>query len=291
MLFDVSHKTTYTYSQPVSLAQHLLHMTPRLAPGQTTHRTALSVVPMPTFATSGTDYFGNPTTFLSIEEFHSELTIQTRSRIEVTKPPPPEPETTMPWETVFAAMAADRSDEGLDAIQHAFVSPNTVASADLKAFTRPSFAPGTPVLAGARDLTRRIFEEFAYDPAATTVTTPVDDVFRMRRGVCQDFAHLELACLRSHGLAARYVSGYLLTQPPDGQPRLIGADASHAWLSIWCPGQGWVDLDPTNNLLPQDEHITLAWGRDYSDVSPINGVIFGGGDHTIHVAVDVVPRN
>ena len=290
MLYDLSHRTTYRYSQPVSLAQHFLHMTPRVAAGQTTHRTALSITPEPTYATNGMDYFGNPTTFLSIEQFHSELAIHTRNRIEVKKPPPPDPEATMPWDKVYDAIVADRSLDGLDAIQYAYPSPKTVVRADIETYARVSFPPGRPVLAGARDLTRRIFQEFAYDPTATTVTTPVDAVFAIRRGVCQDFAHFELACLRKLGLAARYVSGYLLTTPPAGQPRLVGADASHAWLSVWCPGHGWVDLDPTNNLLPRDEHITLAWGRDYADVSLVNGVIFGGGEHTIQVAVDVVPK-
>ncbi len=291
MLYDLSHRTTYRYSQPVSLAQHFLHVTPRVAPGQITHRTALSVTPLPTYATNSVDYFGNPTTFLSIEQFHTELTIHTRSRIEVKKAPPPQPDSTLAWEQVSDVIAADHSLDGLDAIQYAYPSPKTVARADVEAYARASFPPGRPVLAGARDLTARIFKEFAYDPTATTVTTPVDEVFAIRRGVCQDFAHLELACLRALRLPARYVSGYLLTRPPEGQARLVGADASHAWLSVWCPGEGWVDLDPTNNLLPRDEHITLAWGRDYADVSLVNGVIFGGGDHAVQVAVDVVPKN
>ncbi len=150
-----------------------------------------------------------------------------------------------------------------------------------------SFPPGRPILEAALDLTDRIYSEFKYEGGATTVTTTVDEVLRLKRGVCQDFAHLQIACFRAMRLPARYVSGYLLTKAPEGREKLVGADASHAWLSVWCPGYGWIDLDPTNNLIPTDEHVLLAWGRDYSDVSPVNGVIFGGGDHVVDVAVDV----
>ncbi|MGE4221574.1 MAG: transglutaminase family protein, partial [Alphaproteobacteria bacterium] len=179
--------------------------------------------------------------------------------------------------------------DSLAAYEFSFDSPFTATDADLEALVVPSFQPGRPILEAALDLTARIYREFAYDPTATTLATPVAEVVRMRRGVCQDFAHLQLACLRRIGLPARYVSGYLLTYPPPGGQKLIGADASHAWLSIWCPGSGWVDLDPTNNKIPRDEHITLAWGRDYGDVSPIRGVIVGGAAQSMEVAVDVNP--
>jgi transglutaminase-like putative cysteine protease len=160
---------------------------------------------------------------------------------------------------------------------------------DLRAYAQPSFPSGRPWLAGVLDLTQRIHRDFQYDSAATTVNTPVADVLKVRRGVCQDFAHLQIACLRSVGLPARYVSGYLLTVPPAGQPRLVGADASHAWLAAFCPEVGWIDFDPTNNQIPSTRYITLAWGRDYSDVCPIKGVLVGGGQHRMRVAVDVVP--
>ncbi|MCP5433531.1 MAG: transglutaminase family protein [Alphaproteobacteria bacterium] len=290
MRFDVSHRTVYGYGQPVSLSHHLLRLTPRATPRQTCHRSGLAVTPSPDVSRTSSDYFGNATTYITVQEPHTSLSIQARSVVEVLPREAPEASKTLAWDQVRAALAKDTSRDGLDAIQFAFPSPWTGASDEVEAFARPSFVPGRPVLEAALDLTARIFKGFQYDPTATTVATPVDQVFALKRGVCQDFAHLEIACLRSLGLAARYVSGYLLTRPPEGQEKLIGADASHAWLSVYCPGQGWVDLDPTNNVLPNEEHITLAWGRDYGDVSPVNGAILGGGAHTVHVAVDVTPR-
>jgi transglutaminase-like putative cysteine protease len=173
--------------------------------------------------------------------------------------------------------------------EFAFDSPYSIGNEDVLHYARQSFEPGRPILAAATDLTARIFRDFEYRGGVSDVSTPVRDVFAMRKGVCQDFAHLELACLRSLGLAARYVSGYLLTHPPEGKEKLVGSDASHAWLSVWAGNAGWTDLDPTNNLIPGIEHITVAWGRDYGDVSPINGFIVGGGSHQVAVAVDVRP--
>lgn len=289
MLYDVSHRTTYRYSIPVSFSHHVLHLVPRASARQTTRRTALSVTPTPTIHASATDAFGNPQTFITLQERHTELTLHAKSVIEVSAPSRPEPAATRPWDGLYEMLSRDRSDAGLDALQYAFPSPRVPAALDLEAYARASFAPGRPLLEAALDLTARIFTEFVYDPAATTVSTPVDEVFAKKRGVCQDFAHLEIACLRSLRLPARYVSGYLLTRPPEGRERLVGADASHAWLSLWVPEHGWVDLDPTNNLLVGEEHITLGWGRDYGDVSLVKGAIFGGGAHKIEVAVDVTP--
>lgn len=289
MLYDVSHRTKYRYSIPVSFSHHVLHLVPRASARQTTRRTALSVTPTPTIHASATDAFGNPQTFITLQERHTELTLHAKSVIEVSAPSRPEPAATRPWDGLYEMLSRDRSDAGLDALQYAFPSPRVPAALDLEAYARASFAPGRPLLEAALDLTARIFTEFVYDPTATTVSTPVDEVFAKKRGVCQDFAHLEIACLRSLRLPARYVSGYLLTRPPEGRERLVGADASHAWLSLWVPEHGWVDLDPTNNLLVGEEHITLGWGRDYGDVSLVKGAIFGGGAHKIEVAVDVTP--
>lgn len=289
MLYDVSHRTTYRYSIPVSFSHHVLHLVPRQCTRQDTRRTMLSVMPTPTIHASSLDAFGNPLTFITLQERHTELALQVRSAIEVFAPGHPEPSATAPWDGVYDALLEDRSEAGLDALQYAFASPRVPASLDLEAYARVSFTPGRPLLEGALDLTARIFREFTYDAHATTVSTPVDEVFANRRGVCQDFAHLEIASLRSLRLPARYVSGYLLTRPPEGRERLVGADASHAWLSLWVPEYGWVDLDPTNNLLVGEEHITLGWGRDYGDVSLVKGAIFGGGAHKIEVAVDVTP--
>lgn len=289
MIYEVSHRTSYRYSIPVSFSHHRLHLTPRPCDRQVCHRTALSVSPNPTVQSAGVDYFGNPVTNVTLQEQHKELSLHVRSVIEVLPGSPPDPGETASWDGIYDALYGDTSDSGLDAIQYVFDSPYAASDATLAGYAGASFPPGAPVLAGALDLTRRINQEFTYDSAATTVSTPVAEVFAGRRGVCQDFAHLEIACLRSLGIPARYVSGYLLTHPPEGQPRRIGADASHAWLAVWCPGYGWVDLDPTNDLIVAEEHITVAWGRDYSDVSPIKGAIFGGGAHTIDVGVDVIP--
>jgi transglutaminase-like putative cysteine protease len=195
----------------------------------------------------------------------------------------------MPWEAVRDQLAVDRSPAVLEAYQYVFDSPHVPTSSDLAAFAAISFTPGRPWLEALLDLTRRIYTEFKYDKTATNIRTPPGEVLRLRRGVCQDFAHLQIGCLRSLGLAARYVSGYLVTSPPPGQPRLVGADASHAWLSAYSPEQGWVDVDPTNDLIPSLKHVSLAWGRDYSDVSPIKGVYIGGGHNGMTVAVDVMP--
>jgi transglutaminase-like putative cysteine protease len=235
------------------------------------------------------DYFGNPASFFTVQEPHRQLTITAVHVIEVIPPAVPDPTATPPWETVRDLLARDRGPAAVEACQFVFDSPYVHASPELTAYAAVSFDPGRPLLQAVLDLTGRIHTEFRYDPRATTLATPLQEVFANRRGVCQDFAHLQIACLRSQGLAARYISGYLCTMAPPGRERLVGADASHAWLSVYCPGHGWIDIDPTNNVIPSDKHVLLAWGRDYDDVSPIKGVILGGGQHTVKVAVDVVP--
>ncbi|MBK8174694.1 MAG: transglutaminase family protein [Rhodospirillales bacterium] len=291
MLYEVSHRTTYRYSIPVSFSHHLLHLSPRACAHQTCHRTALIILPTPSQHSSGTDYYGNPVTYITLQNQHKELILHARSVIEVMSLPKVIPEQTQPWDDVYRRLYHDTSEAGRDALQFVFETAKTKASADIHAYAIASFPPRRPVLAGVIDLTRRIFKDFKFDPTATTVSTPVKDVFKARRGVCQDFAHLQIACLRSLRLPARYVSGYLMTRPPEGKEKLIGADASHAWVSVCCPEHGWIDVDPTNNVAVSLDHVTLAWGRDYGDVSPVNGAIFGGGAHTVQVAVDVVPIN
>jgi len=289
MRYDIRHCTTYRYSQPVSISHHVLHLVPRQCPRQVGHDSTISVSPAPAVRSDGRDYFGNPVTYLTIQEQHEEFVIEACSTVDVTTPPDWPPAQSAPWDEIYSRLERDASPASLDTLQFAFDSPYTRAGAGVAAYARESFRPGRPLLEAAFDLTRRIHGEFRYDSSATSVSTPVDEVFRLRRGVCQDFAHLQLACLRSLALPARYVSGYLLTRPPPGREKLVGSDASHAWISVWCPEAGWVDLDPTNNTVVRDEHITLAWGRDYGDISPVNGVIFGGGQHTVDVAVDVNP--
>jgi len=291
MRYDVRHRTTYRYSQPVSISHHVLRLAPRRSSHQVLHASSIEVAPTPAVRSNAQDYFGNPVTYLTIQEQHERLVIEARSRIDVVAAAPREPSQTTSWDRIFGQLENRPTPDGIATLQFAFDSPYTRATADLAAYARQSFPPGRPFLEAACELTRRIHQDFRYDSAATDVSTPVDEVFRLRRGVCQDFAHLELACLRALALPARYVSGYLLTHPPPGQPKLVGSDASHAWISVWCPETGWVDLDPTNDTLVRDEHVTLAWGRDYGDISPINGVIFGGGEHVIEVAVDVTPSD
>lgn len=290
-LYEVSHRTTYRYSTPVSCSRHLMHLNPRPCARQTCRRTRLIVSPPPTHHARGSDYFGNPISHITLQDRHKELIIDAKSLIEVRPAPSPDPGESAPWDQIYAGLSENRSEEGIGALQYVFETPKTRATAAIRSYALDCFLPGRPLLEGVLELTHRIHTEFRYDPTATTVSTPVQEVFEARRGVCQDFAHLQLTCLRALRLPARYVSGYLLTRPPEGQEKLTGADASHAWLSVWSPGQGWVDVDPTNDVVVSVKHITLAWGRDYEDVSPIKGVIFGGGAHTIQVAVDVAQVN
>jgi transglutaminase-like putative cysteine protease len=284
----VTHTTTYRYTAPVSLCHNVVRLTPRACARQACHRSRLLVDPPPAVLQQRVDYFGNHATFFTVQEPHRRLTVTAESDGAWQQTPQPVAAATLPWEQVRGLLPTDRSEAVLDACQYVFESTHVQISPELLAYASPSFPPGRPVLEGAADLMARIHTDFRYDPTATTVSTPVHEVLTHRRGVCQDFAHLQIACLRSLGLAARYVSGYLVTRPPPGRPRLIGADASHAWLAVFCPGAGWVDLDPTNNVLPTERHITLGWGRDYEDVSPTRGVILGGGRQTIAVGVDVV---
>jgi transglutaminase-like putative cysteine protease len=286
MIYEIRHKTTFEYEDFVSVSHHVLHLTPREHACQRRLDAELLVEPTPAVSAAGADYFGNPVRHLTVQEPHERLVVDARARVEVVAPPDvPDVAVSEPWEKVRDELA-----ENIAVCEFAFDSPYAIGNEDVLNYARESFAPGCPILAAAKDLTGRIFRDFEYRGGVSDVTTPVRDVFAMRKGVCQDFAHLELACLRSLGLAARYVSGYLLTRPPEGKEKLIGADASHAWLSLWAGNSvGWVDLDPTNNMIPGVEHVTVAWGRDYGDVSPINGFIVGGGSHQVAVAVDVTP--
>jgi transglutaminase-like putative cysteine protease len=289
MLYRINHTTTYLYSEPVTLCHNLLHLNPRRGPGQTCQRSQILVSPFPGVLLQDSDYFGNTTLFFTIQEPHPKLTITAQHTVDVIPPALPDASQTVPWDQAVTTIRQDHGPEGIDAYQYVFNSCYIKVGSQLLEYARPSFPAGRSLLEGVLDLTGRIHKEFQYDPQATTIATPLSEVLAHRRGVCQDFAHLEIGCLRALGLSARYVSGYMLTNPPPGQERLVGADASHAWLSVFCPGFGWIDVDPTNNKLPQEKHITLAWGRDYDDVSPIKGIILGGGKHSVRVAVDVIP--
>jgi len=289
MIYRVRHRITYTYEDPVSVSHHLVRLTPRDIPGQLCHETHISILPAPAVTSTQDDYFGNIQTFFTLQEPHDSLIVEASSELEVFALKRPDFSVSPPWETVVESLVGDSSDDGLDAYQFVFGSQRVGASRELADYAREAFPARRPLLDAVLELMRIIHRDFQFDTKATEVTTPVQAFFQKRRGVCQDFAHLQIACMRSLGLPCRYISGYLRTLPPPGRPRLVGADASHAWCSAWCPGAGWVDFDPTNNCVPGDGHITVAWGRDYSDVSPIHGVLLGGAKHTLNVGVDVTP--
>jgi transglutaminase-like putative cysteine protease len=287
MTYHITHRTLYEYAAPVTVSQHVTRLEPRSQGFQECERFSLKIFPEPTLRKTRPDYFGNRLCFFTIQEIHSQLEIITHSRVTVAARQLPGAETTPPWHHVAGLFRDPVSPEVLEPYQFVFDSPQIRVSFDLADYALASFSGDTPLLAGVADLTRRIFTDFKYDPKATTVATPLEEVWKHRRGVCQDFAHLGIGCLRSLGLPARYVSGYLRTRPPAGQPRLVGADASHAWFRVFCPGLGWVDFDPTNNVQPGEEHIIVAYGRDFDDVSPVAGILTGGGEHEVKVSVDV----
>jgi transglutaminase-like putative cysteine protease len=287
MNYRITHRTLYEYTAPVTVSHHVTRLEPLVFATQTCGEFSLKIVPEPALCRARGDYFGNRLCFFSIQEIHDRLEITTRSMVSVQARPPAALDASPAWDEVINLFRDPVSPEVVQPYQFVFDSPQVRASFELADYALESFRPGTPLLAGAADLNRRIFTDFKYDPKATTVATPLEDVWKSRRGVCQDFAHLGIACLRSLGLPAGYVSGYLRTRPPEGRPRLVGADASHAWFRVFCPGTGWVDFDPTNNAHPAEEHITVAYGRDFDDVSPVAGILTGGGEHDVRVSVDV----
>jgi transglutaminase-like putative cysteine protease len=287
MKLRVVHRTVYRYGDPATTSHHEARLTPRQSEVQRTITHELDFSPGPATRRARLDYFGNRTNYFGLIEPHRKLEVTATSLVETSQVYLPEFELTPAWERVAERLRLDLRGDVLQATQMRFGSPLVPRLESLRDYAAPSFSPQCPVLVGVRHLMGRIHSDFAYDPGATDLSTPLATVMQLRRGVCQDFAHAMAGCLRSLGLAARYTSGYLRTHPPPGQPRLIGADASHAWVAVWVPDHGWVDFDPTNNLCPDQEHITLAVGRDFSDVTPLRGVILGGGRHQLEVSVDV----
>jgi transglutaminase-like putative cysteine protease len=292
IVYQVTHRTEYRYAAPVSLSQQLLHLQPRSAPRQACLEHALQIVPTPTRRHDSTDAFGNPVTRLEFDRPHESLSITAVSRLQLVPRAAPAATTgSPPWESVAAELsyrgARAVPDVALDAMRFRSQSPFVLVKRTLADYARRDFTPQRPLLEASIALMQRIHAEFAYDQKATQIATPLLQVFEQRRGVCQDFAHVMLACLRSLGLSARYVSGYLRSTRDPAREALVGADASHAWLAVYCPRNGWVDLDPTNRVLPDLSHLTLAWGRDFGDISPLRGVILGGGSHKLEVAVSM----
>lgn len=285
--YRVDHTTSFSYAEPVPLCHNQVHLKPRECVRQRCLRHELTIRPGPCEVDQCLDYFGNHVQYFTIQAPHQELTVTAQSDVRILGAPYIPPDETPPWEDVRDRTRCAKEPALLDAQQFVLDSPSVKTSRKLADYAHRSFTPGRPWMAATLDLMARIHCEFIYDPTATVVSTPLESVFSNKRGVCQDFAHLQIGCLRAVGLPARYMSGYLLTTPTDGRPRLVGADASHAWLAAYCPDLGWVEFDPTNNQVPSLEHITVAWGRDYSDVCPIKGVFIGGGQHSMRVSVDV----
>lgn len=283
MKLAVTHTTRYLYAASVSTCHNEVHLAPRPTAHQAVEHHELHVSPAPDFSVSRTDYFGNEVTSFGINQMHQELVITSRSEVDVHPAPPPNLELSPAWEEV-PEEARRRTPEAFEAGQFVFESPLIQTGKEFAAYAAKSFAAGRRFLDGVGDLSQRIHADFRYDRRATTVTTPVKDVLEARSGVCQDFAHFMLACLRSLNLPARYVSGYVRTVQ-----EFVGGEASHAWVSVWCPVFGWQDFDPTNNVMPQGDHVTLAWGRDYSDVTPVRGVALGGGEQIVSVSAHVAP--
>ncbi|MDB5944003.1 MAG: hypothetical protein JWQ13_3569 [Ramlibacter sp.] len=292
MLLHVIHETFYEYVPPVKTAQHMAHLKPRHDAQQQVISHRLAVMPAPAQQTETTDVYGNTRAFFSLSGAHDDLIVVADSVVSTRESKAPSH--SLPWEVVRERMRYHRGAAWDPASEFVFASAYVPRHEQFLAYAKPCFTPGRPLWDAARELTARIHADFTYETEATDISTPALEALEMRKGVCQDFAHIMLGCLRSLGLPARYVSGYLLTQPPPGKPRLVGSDASHAWVSVYLPGESardgvWADLDPTNDRMPGDDYVRLALGRDYSDVSPMRGVIHGGTNHTLRVAVTVSP--
>ena len=294
MKYRITHVTTYHYSQPVGLCQNEARLQPREFWRQQCLASRFEINPAPADFRERFDFFGNRVAYFAIQQAHAKLDVTTISEVELVPDGKLlELSNAIAWEQVrdwlqsARAVGQDDVDEWVEAKQYVLDSPMVVATDELADYAQASFVPGRPILAVVQDLMQRIFSDFTYDPTFTTIATPLSDVLSHRRGVCQDFAHLAIGCLRAYGLAARYISGYVESIPAPGAEKIIGGDESHAWFAVFVPGSGWLEFDPTNNKMPLDQHITLGWGRDYADVTPLKGIAYGGGQHTLSVSVDV----
>ena len=285
MIYRVRHTTRYDYRSPADLGVHLAHLRPRHLPVQVVLCSEVRAAPAVSWRREGRDHFGNDVTWLFLDAAHAAFEVTAEATVDVLFPELPAAEVTAAWEAV-ADVAAKGGAGAWEAAEFAFDSPLAPADAEARAYAAVSFSPERPVLAALLELNARINRDFAFRPGVTTTATPIGDVLRRREGVCQDFAQLMISMVRGFGVPARYVSGYIWTRPAEGEPRRLGADQSHAWVGAWLgPEHGWVDLDPTNGIVVRDEHVVLGWGRDYSDVAPLRGVILGGGAQALSVAV------
>jgi transglutaminase-like putative cysteine protease len=306
--YRITHSTNYHYSQSVGLFQKEVKLQPRNFWRQHCHNSHFDIKPTPVDIRERTDFFGNRVAYFAIQQPHTSLIVtaisdvttflkesnldlfnqltweQVRSLLQGT----PLQEQSQSQQSQSQLQNQDNNLEILNARQYVLDSPMVTITPELADYAQSSFQPNRALVEVVRDLMGRIYKDFTYDPTFTTIATPLSEVLSFRRGVCQDFAHLAIGCLRANGIAARYISGYVETLPEPGKQRLVGADASHAWFSVYIPGMDWLDFDPTNNTVPLDQHITLAWGRDYADVTPLKGIAFGGGQHTLSVSVDVL---
>jgi len=285
MYYTVVHSTTYDYENPVLHGHHLAHLKPRATPNQYVAHYELSVSPEPSSSHMLVDYFGNNIHHFEVLSPHDRLEVVSKTELEVVVPLSHAEVAPITWDQFAEQVRVEASLVGVQ--EYCFDSPLVRAHSSLREYASTTFTPGRDLKAAVIEFNARIHAEFKYEPASTDISTPLATVLREKRGVCQDFAHVAVGCLRSLGLPARYVSGYLETQPPPGKERLVGADASHAWAATYLPGYGWLDFDPTNNVLPTERHVTVAWGRDFSDVSPLKGVVLAGGAHRVTVGVDV----
>lgn len=288
MKYTVTHKTTYKYFEPVSLCYNVLRLTPRDTALQSCSSVSMKILPQPDSMREYNDFFGNKVTYFSIEKEHEELSVTVRSEIEKKTAVAKEIGLygNITIEKIKEQLAENKLDGG-DVGQYIFETPMTSSNSEIGAYAKISFQPGRSMLEATTDLMRRIHTDFKFTPGFTTVSTLPEVVMRERKGVCQDFAHLAISCIRSIGLPVRYVSGYIETIPPPGVEKLTGVDASHAWFSVYIPNVGWLDFDPTNNVVPGDQHITIGWGRDYADIAPLRGILLSSGKHSLAVSVDV----
>ena len=290
MKYDIHQTTAYLYASPVPVARHIVRMVPVSRPGQRVTDSHIAVDPEPAEWVETRDFFGNQVAHIRIETAHTRFTVRTSARVEVDPPPEHDPAAGPSWEEVREAVGHSEDLTPNSPVHHVYPSPAVSLREPITDWTRKSFPPGRPMLEACLELMHRIYDDFAYDSRATDVSTPAIEAFEMRRGVCQDFAHIMITGLRGLGLPAAYVSGFLRTEPPPGKERLQGADATHAWVSVWCGSEiEWVGLDPTNALIVSTDHVVLANGRDYTDVAPIGGVLVGSGRQKLSVAVDVIP--